>query len=175
MYMLTALLQLSVGHFCINRGQSCGFNFWTDYSRDASGHRDIWPPSVPSGNMMEVAGPWTEVFEGSERTETSGGADTLLGSSTLTLAPLVADSPSIPRSQPILITSNRYNQQEAATPAHRAWLTRSGLESIDFLRKWWMLTQQWLKLRSEVIWRVMKWRVSVKTTTVPETPPSRHK
>ncbi|XP_026207899.1 growth factor receptor-bound protein 7 [Anabas testudineus] len=57
--------------------------------------------------MMEVAGPWTEVFEGSERTEESGGADSLLGSSTLTLAPLVSDSPSIRRSQPIFITSNR--------------------------------------------------------------------
>ncbi|XP_029312136.1 growth factor receptor-bound protein 7 [Cottoperca gobio] len=54
--------------------------------------------------MMEVAGPWTEVFEGSEM---SGGSETLLGSSTLTLAPLVADSPSIRRSQPILITLNR--------------------------------------------------------------------
>ncbi|XP_042372674.1 growth factor receptor-bound protein 10-like, partial [Plectropomus leopardus] len=54
--------------------------------------------------MMEVAGPWTEVFEGSERKETSGGA---VGSSTLTLAPLVADAPSVRRSQPILITVNR--------------------------------------------------------------------
>ncbi|XP_030255226.1 growth factor receptor-bound protein 7 isoform X1 [Sparus aurata] len=52
--------------------------------------------------MMEVAaGPWTEVFEGSERNGES------LGSSTLTLAPLVADSPSIRRSQPIFINSNR--------------------------------------------------------------------
>uniref|UniRef100_A0A7N6BNR8 Growth factor receptor bound protein 7 n=1 Tax=Anabas testudineus TaxID=64144 RepID=A0A7N6BNR8_ANATE len=59
---------------------------------------------------MEVAGPWTEVFEGSERTEESGGADSLLGSSTLTLAPLVSDSPSIRRSQPIFITSNRYDR-----------------------------------------------------------------
>lgn len=51
---------------------------------------------------MEVAaGPWTEVFEGSERTETS------LGSSTLTLAPLVAEPPSLRRSQPIFINSNR--------------------------------------------------------------------
>lgn len=58
---------------------------------------------------MEVAGPWTEVFEGSERSEASAGrADALLGSSTLTLAPLIADSPSIRRSQPILISSNRY-------------------------------------------------------------------
>nr|XP_046232621.1 growth factor receptor-bound protein 7 isoform X1 [Scatophagus argus] len=57
--------------------------------------------------MMEVAGPWTEVFEGSERSEKSGRADALLGSSTLTLAPLVADSPSIRRSQPIFIASNR--------------------------------------------------------------------
>ncbi|XP_022070450.1 growth factor receptor-bound protein 7 [Acanthochromis polyacanthus] len=50
--------------------------------------------------MMEVAGPWTEVFEASDRQEASGG-------STLTLAPLVGDSPSIRRSQPILIASNR--------------------------------------------------------------------
>ncbi|XP_076008423.1 growth factor receptor-bound protein 7 isoform X2 [Genypterus blacodes] len=56
---------------------------------------------------MEVAGPWTEVFEGSERNETSGGASDLLGSSTLTLTPLIADSPSVRRSQPILITANR--------------------------------------------------------------------
>ncbi|XP_074475066.1 growth factor receptor-bound protein 7 [Sebastes fasciatus] len=56
---------------------------------------------------MEVAGPWTEIFEGSEMKETSGGSETLLGSSTLTLAPLVADSPTVRRSQPILITVNR--------------------------------------------------------------------
>ncbi|KAM3843228.1 growth factor receptor-bound protein 7 [Diretmus argenteus] len=55
---------------------------------------------------MEVAGRWTEVFEGSERQDMSG-EEVLLGSSTLTLAPLVADSPSIRRSQPILITANR--------------------------------------------------------------------
>lgn len=68
---------------------------------------------------MEVAGPWTEVFEGSERKEKSGGAGTLLGSSTLTLAPLVADGPSIHRSQPILITSNRYDQQQHAQEHRR--------------------------------------------------------
>ena len=62
--------------------------------------------------MMEVAGPWTEVFEGSEMKDMSDGAETLLGSSTLTLAPLVPESPSIRRSQPILITVNRYNQQQ---------------------------------------------------------------
>ncbi|XP_020506174.2 growth factor receptor-bound protein 7 [Labrus bergylta] len=60
-----------------------------------------------TGIMMEVAGPWAEVFEGSEGTESPGRAETLLGSSTLTLAPLVAESPSVRRSQPILITSNR--------------------------------------------------------------------
>ncbi|KAF3853974.1 hypothetical protein F7725_014662, partial [Dissostichus mawsoni] len=60
-----------------------------------------------TGNMMEVAGPWTEVFEGSEMKDMSDGAETLLGSSTLTLAPLVPESPSIRRSQPILITVNR--------------------------------------------------------------------
>ncbi|XP_060950832.1 growth factor receptor-bound protein 7 [Limanda limanda] len=54
--------------------------------------------------MMEVAGPWTEVFERSEESE---GGGTLLQSSTLTLAPLLADSPSVRRSQPILISSNR--------------------------------------------------------------------
>ncbi|XP_041829439.1 growth factor receptor-bound protein 7 [Melanotaenia boesemani] len=47
--------------------------------------------------MMEVAGNWTE----------------MLGSSTLTLAPLVADSPSVRRSQPILIPSNRMKGREA--------------------------------------------------------------
>lgn len=76
---------------------------------------------------MEVAaGPWTEVFEGSERNGES------LGSSTLTLAPLVADSPSIRRSQPIFINSNRYDQQEAGTLTQTALFTRRGLESIDF-------------------------------------------
>ncbi|XP_069560577.1 growth factor receptor-bound protein 7 [Brachyistius frenatus] len=63
--------------------------------------------------MMEVAGPWTEVFEGSERKEESGGGEPLLGSSTLTLAPLVADSPSVRRSQPILITSSRLKGGES--------------------------------------------------------------
>lgn len=63
--------------------------------------------------MMEVAGPWTEVFEGSERKEMSEGAETLLGSSTLTLAPLVADSPPLHRSRPILITSNRVKDVES--------------------------------------------------------------
>ncbi|XP_034564571.1 growth factor receptor-bound protein 7-like [Notolabrus celidotus] len=63
--------------------------------------------------MMEVAGPWMEVFEGSERTEKPGRAETLLGSSTLTLAPLVAESPSVRRSQPILITSNRVKGRES--------------------------------------------------------------
>lgn len=71
-------------------------------------HLHLPPSSLSAGNMMEVAaGPWTEVFEGSERTETSGRAETLLGSSTLTLAPLVADPPSVRRSQPIFISSSR--------------------------------------------------------------------
>ncbi|KAF7203745.1 growth factor receptor-bound protein 7 [Nothobranchius furzeri] len=56
--------------------------------------------------MMEVTEPWTEVFSGSERTESSGEAETLSGSS-LTLTPLISDSPSVRRSQPILIPSNR--------------------------------------------------------------------
>ncbi|XP_076616394.1 growth factor receptor-bound protein 7 isoform X2 [Chaetodon auriga] len=54
--------------------------------------------------MMEVAGPWMEVFE---RKEKSGGAEALLGSSARTASPPPADSPSIRRSQPILITSHR--------------------------------------------------------------------
>ena len=57
--------------------------------------------------MMEVAGPWTEVFEASELQESSGGADALLGGSSLTLAPLLSDPPSVRRSQPIVITLNR--------------------------------------------------------------------
>lgn len=61
--------------------------------------------------MMEVAGPWTEVFGGSEGTDEPEGGDALLGSSTLTLAPLVCDSPCVRRSQPIVIASNRYEQQ----------------------------------------------------------------
>uniref|UniRef100_A0A1A8IXR3 Growth factor receptor-bound protein 7 n=2 Tax=Nothobranchius kuhntae TaxID=321403 RepID=A0A1A8IXR3_NOTKU len=56
--------------------------------------------------MMEVTEPWTEVFSGSERTESSGEGETLSGSS-LTLTPLISDSPSVRRSQPILIPSNR--------------------------------------------------------------------
>ncbi|XP_024141558.1 growth factor receptor-bound protein 7 isoform X2 [Oryzias melastigma] len=58
-------------------------------------------------DMMEVEGIYTEVFECSERKEGSGGADSLMVSSTLSLAPLVDSSPSVRRSQPILITSNR--------------------------------------------------------------------
>lgn len=54
---------------------------------------------------MEVAGSRTEVFEGSEGNDASAGAETLLGGSTLTLAPLLT-SPAR-RSQPIVITSNR--------------------------------------------------------------------
>lgn len=59
-------------------------------------------------DMMEVAAaaPWTDVLE-SERNQVSGRAETLLGSSNLTLAPLMADSASVRRSQPIFITSNR--------------------------------------------------------------------
>lgn len=53
---------------------------------------------------MEVAGPWTEVFGGSESPEE---VESFLRGSTLTLAPLVADSASVRRSQPILITANR--------------------------------------------------------------------
>ncbi|KAF3704029.1 Growth factor receptor-bound protein 7 Epidermal growth factor receptor GRB-7 GRB7 adapter protein [Channa argus] len=56
---------------------------------------------------MEVAGSWTEVFEGSESKQRSGEADKLLASSTLPLDPLAAESPSICRSQPISITPNR--------------------------------------------------------------------
>lgn len=59
------------------------------------------------GNMEVAAGPWPEVFEGDDGTEARDGGDVLLGSSTLTLAPLVADSPSVRRSQPIFISSNR--------------------------------------------------------------------
>lgn len=60
-------------------------------------------------DMMEVAAdaPWTDMFE-SESNQVPGLAETLLGSSNLTLAPLVADSTSVRRSQPILITSSRY-------------------------------------------------------------------
>ncbi|KAM9425157.1 growth factor receptor-bound protein 7 [Pholidichthys leucotaenia] len=63
--------------------------------------------------MMEVDGPWTEGFEGFERKEESEGEEAPLGSSSLTLAPLVADSPSIHRSTPILITSNRSKESIA--------------------------------------------------------------
>ena len=77
---------------------------------------------------MEVEGPWTEVFDGSERKEASSGAEALLGGSTLTLAPLVTDSPSIRRSQPILITSNRYDQQAQTLTGYSSWLIHSCTE-----------------------------------------------
>uniref|UniRef100_A0A8C6WIE9 Growth factor receptor bound protein 7 n=1 Tax=Neogobius melanostomus TaxID=47308 RepID=A0A8C6WIE9_9GOBI len=56
--------------------------------------------------MMEVAGPWTEVFEGSDRNG-SPEEESFLTGSTLTLAPLVSESASVRRSQPIFITANR--------------------------------------------------------------------
>ncbi|XP_056153298.1 growth factor receptor-bound protein 7 [Lampris incognitus] len=59
---------------------------------------------------MEVAGPWKEAFEGSERTD---GEETLLGSSAQTLAPLVAEPPSVRRSQPILISADRLKRRES--------------------------------------------------------------
>ena len=60
---------------------------------------------------MEVAAdaPWEDMFE-SERKQVSGEAETLLSSSNPTLTPLVADSASVRRSQPIFITSNRYER-----------------------------------------------------------------
>lgn len=65
---------------------------------------------------MEVAaGPWPEVFEGDDGTEARDGGDVLLGSSTLTLAPLVADSPSVRRSKPIFISSNRARADSLST------------------------------------------------------------
>lgn len=75
----------------------------------------VWTGSELNGGgggligMMEVAAaaPWTDMFE-SERNQVSGRAETLLGSSSLTLAPLMADSASVRRSQPIFITSNRF-------------------------------------------------------------------
>uniref|UniRef100_A0A8C8A3P1 Growth factor receptor bound protein 7 n=1 Tax=Oryzias sinensis TaxID=183150 RepID=A0A8C8A3P1_9TELE len=57
--------------------------------------------------MMEVEGIYTEVFECSERKEASAEADPGMLSSTLSLAPLLESSPSVHRSQPIRITSNR--------------------------------------------------------------------
>lgn len=60
------------------------------------------------GNMEVAAGPWSEIFEGDGGTEANSGGDVMLGSSTLTLTPLVAESPSVRRSQPIFISSNRW-------------------------------------------------------------------
>ncbi|KAK7919444.1 hypothetical protein WMY93_010728 [Mugilogobius chulae] len=54
---------------------------------------------------MEVAGPWSEVFEGSGRTG-SPEEESFLGGSTMTLAPLVSEPASVRRSQPILIATN---------------------------------------------------------------------
>ncbi|XP_068161516.1 growth factor receptor-bound protein 7 [Antennarius striatus] len=65
-------------------------------------------------HMMELDGPWSEEFD-SEMGEKSGGADTMLGSSTLTLAPLVVDSPPIRRSQPIAISINRSKSGEPSS------------------------------------------------------------
>lgn len=82
-------------------------------------------------SVMEVAAaaPWTEVFEASDRKQPS------LGSSTLTLAPLVADSTAVRRSQPILIAPNRYERRRAACSrgtlvCGRAYELRVGLESV---------------------------------------------
>lgn len=63
---------------------------------------------------MEVQGQWVEVFEGSDRQEDSGGEGELLGSSTITLAPLVANPPPPPirRSQPLVIHRSRMNTVE---------------------------------------------------------------
>ncbi|KAM9832370.1 growth factor receptor-bound protein 7 [Neosynchiropus ocellatus] len=58
---------------------------------------------------MEVEGSWTEAFDDSDINEESGGSSHFLSSSSLTLAPLLADGSSIRRSNPILITSNRGN------------------------------------------------------------------
>ncbi|KAM3591975.1 uncharacterized protein V6R79_010536 [Siganus canaliculatus] len=66
---------------------------------------------------MEVAGPWTEVFEASDMKDSPDRADPLLGGSSLTLAPLVGDSPSVQRrhrrSQPIFITSSRVKSSDS--------------------------------------------------------------
>lgn len=61
--------------------------------------------------MMEVAGPWTEVFEGSDRNG-SPEDESFLRGSTLTLAPLVSESTSVRRSQPILITASRQSDPQ---------------------------------------------------------------
>ncbi|XP_046888458.1 growth factor receptor-bound protein 7 isoform X1 [Hypomesus transpacificus] len=58
------------------------------------------------GHVMEIEGPWTEVFECSERKQ-DHGEEELLGSSTLTLAPLVPRPPPVQRSQPLIITKSR--------------------------------------------------------------------
>lgn len=60
------------------------------------------------GNMEVAAGRWSEIFEGDGGREAHNGGDVMLGSSTLTLTPLVDDSPSVRRSQPIFISSNRW-------------------------------------------------------------------
>uniref|UniRef100_H2SZ58 Growth factor receptor bound protein 7 n=1 Tax=Takifugu rubripes TaxID=31033 RepID=H2SZ58_TAKRU len=64
--------------------------------------------------MMEVAAaaPWTDMLE---RNQASGRADTLLGGSSLTLAPLMADSVSVRRSQPIFITSHRARSESCSS------------------------------------------------------------
>ncbi|XP_031660745.1 growth factor receptor-bound protein 7 isoform X2 [Oncorhynchus tshawytscha] len=66
---------------------------------------------------MEVQGQWAEVFEGSDRQEDSGGEGELLGSSTITLAPLVVNTPPPPvrRSQPLVIRRSRMNSVELSS------------------------------------------------------------
>ncbi|KAL0984191.1 hypothetical protein UPYG_G00138320 [Umbra pygmaea] len=66
-----------------------------------------------TGHLMEVQGQWMEVFESSDRQD-SGGKDKHLGSSTLTLAPLVTKPPPPPvrHSQPLVIPGSRTRSAE---------------------------------------------------------------
>lgn len=50
-------------------------------------------------------------FEGSRMKDSSDEEEVSLGCSTLTLSPLVPESPPLRRSQPILISTNRYDRQ----------------------------------------------------------------
>lgn len=70
---------------------------------------------------MEDQGQWPEVFEGFDRQENSGGEDDLLGSSTLTLAPLVA-SPSSPSRS--LLPAPHHPQKQVADMTYTKAMTQ---------------------------------------------------
>ncbi|MED6276821.1 hypothetical protein CHARACLAT_006831 [Characodon lateralis] len=68
-------------------------------------------------NRMEVAHTSRKAFEGSLMKNSSPAEEVSLGISTLTLTPLIPESPPVRRSQPISITSNRSKGGEFLSPS----------------------------------------------------------